>query len=143
MATTSYADFIRHWGQLNDQVKVNPELAPFEPLRAELEVERQGLIEKKNRQSSLKAETQETTREIDGHVARGREAATRLRDAIKAMYSRRGEKLTAFGIPVARPTAAKAAAKARGKNKKSSENKPSEPGPNPGPAAASDTHGTT
>lgn len=138
MGTTSHADFIRHWGQLNDQVKVNPELAPFEPLRAELDVERQGLIEKKNRQASLKAQTQETTREIDGHVARGREAATRLRDAIKAMYSRRGEKLTEFGIPVSRPTAAKAAAKARRNGKK-----PSETDPNSDPAAASETHGTT
>ena len=143
MATTSYADFIRHWGQLNDQVKVNPELAPFEPLRAELEVERLGLVEKTNRQASLKAETQETTREIDGHVARGREAATRLRDAIKAVYSRSGEKLTAFGIPVRRPTPAKAAAKEKMKKKKSPQTKPSEPRPHPGPTAASETHGTT
>lgn len=138
MATTSYADYIRHWGQLNDQVKVNPELAPFEPLRAELDVERQGLIEKTNQQASFKAQTQDTTRQIDGHLARGREAATRLRDAIKAMYSRRGEKLTAFGIPVSRPAAAKAAAKARRNAKK-----PSETDPHPGPPAASETHGTT
>ncbi|MFL6202575.1 MAG: hypothetical protein ACJ76J_25680 [Thermoanaerobaculia bacterium] len=143
MATTSYADYIRHWGQLDDQVKVDPELAPFEPLRADLEVERLGLVEKTNRQASLKAQTQETTREIDGHVARGREAATRLRDAIKAVYSRSGEKLTAFGIPVRRPTPAKAAAKERVKNKKSPQTKPSEPGPHPGPPAASETHGTT
>jgi hypothetical protein len=143
MATTSYADYIRHWGQLDDQAKVDPELAPFEPLRAELEVERLGLIEKTNRQASLKAQTQETTREIDGHVARGREAATRLRDAIKAVYSRSAEKLTAFGIPVRRPTPAKAAAKEKVKNKKSPETKPSEPGPNPDPPAASETHGTT
>ena len=138
MATNSYADYIRHWGQLNDQVKVNPELAPFEPLRAELEVEHLGLIEKTNRQASLKSQTQDTTREIDGHVARGRELATRLRDGIKAMYSRDAEKLTAFGIPVRRPTPSKAAAKEKVKNKKSPET-----GPNPDPAAASETDGTT
>ena len=138
MSTNSYADYIRHWGQLDEGVKTNPELASYEPLRAQLEVERLGLIETTNRQASLKAQTQDTSREIDGHVARGREAATRLRDAIKATYGRDDEKLTQFGVPVRRPTAGKAAAKARKKNKQ-----PSETGPNPDPAAASETDGTT
>ena len=138
MGTNSYADYIRHWGQLEDRAKANPELAPFEEVRAQLEVERTGLVEKTNRQSALKSETQDTTREIDGHVARGRVAATRLRDAIKAIYGRDAEKLTEFGVPVRRPTAAKAAAKARGKNKM-----PSEKGPNPDQTAAPETDGTT
>ena len=138
MGTTSYADYIQHWGQLDDRIKVNPEMASFEPLRAQLEVERLGLVEKMNLQAARKSEAQETTREIDGHVARGRQVATRLRDAIKAVYGRDDEKLTEFGVPVRRRTPSKAAAKEKVKNKKSSEE-----GPNPAPTAAPETDGTT
>jgi hypothetical protein len=138
MATNSYADYIRHWGQMDDRMKVNPEMAHFEPLRAQLEVERAGLVDATNKQAALKGETQDTTRVIDGHVARGRAVATRLRDAIRAQYGREDEKLTEFGLNVRRPTVAKAAAKAKAKNKK-----PSEKGPNPDQTAASETDGTT
>jgi hypothetical protein len=137
MGTNAYADYIRHWGQLDDRIKVNPEMSPFEPLRAQLEVERLGLAEKMNLQAARKSEAQDTTREIDGHVARGRDIATRLRDAVRAQYGRDDEKLTEFGLNVRRPTAAKAAAKERVKNKKSSEK-----GPNPAQAATSETDGT-
>ncbi len=137
MGTNSYADYIQHWGQLDDRVKVNPEMAPFEPLRAKLEIERVGLVEKMNLQAARKSEAQDTTREIDGHVARGREIATRLRDAIKAVYGRDDEKLTEFGVPVRRPTPAKAAAKEKVRNKNSSEK-----GPNPAPTATAETDGT-
>ena len=124
MATNSYADYIRHWGQLEDRAKVNPELAPFEPVRAELEVERAGLVELTNQQGALKYQLQEISREIEGHVKRGRVAATRLRDAIKAIYGRDAEKLTEFGVPVRRPRTTKT-------------------GPNPDPTASSETRGTT
>lgn len=137
MANNSYADYIQHWGQLDDRAKANPELAPFEPVRAQLEVERLGLAEKMNQQAALKAQTQDVSREIEGHVKRGRVAATRLRDAIKAVYGRDDEKLTEFGVPVRRPTPARAAAKEKMKNRK-----PSEKGPNPTPTAASETDGT-
>jgi hypothetical protein len=138
MGTNSYADYVRHWGQLDDRIQVNPEMAPFEPLRAQLEVERVGLVEKMNLQAARKFEAQDTTREIEGHVARGRDIATRLRDAIRAQYGRDDEKLTEFGLNVRRSTPAKAAAKEKVKNKKSSEK-----GPNPAPTAASETDGTT
>jgi hypothetical protein len=138
MGTNSYADYNRHWGQIDDRIKANPEMAPFEPLRAQLEIERLGLVEKMNLQAARKSEAQDTTREIDGHVARGREIATRLRDAIRAQYGRDDEKLTEFGLNVRRPTKAKAAANEKVKNKKSSEK-----GPNPDPATATETDGTT
>jgi hypothetical protein len=138
MGTNSYADYIRHWGQIDDRMKVNPEMAPFEPLRAQLEIERLGLVEKTNLQAARKSEAQDTTREIDGHVARGRVIATRLHDAIRAQYGRDDEKLTEFGLNVRRPTKAKAAAKERMTNKKSSEN-----GQSPAQAAHSQTESTT
>jgi multidrug resistance efflux pump len=56
MSTGSYADFIRHWGQIDDRIKANPEeMAPFEPLRVQLEVERLGLVTATNQQAALKA----------------------------------------------------------------------------------------
>ena len=105
MPNGSYADFIRHWGQIDDRIKVNPEMAPFEGLRAQLEVERLGLVEGTNQQAALKSATQDTSRKIEGHVERGREVATRLRDAIKAIYGRDAEKLTEFGVPGRGPRA--------------------------------------
>jgi hypothetical protein len=138
MGRTSYADYIRHWGQIDDRIKVNPEMAPFEPLRVQLEAERVGLVDATNRQAALKSHTQDTTREIDGHVTRGREIATRLRDAVRAQYGREDEKLTEFGLNVRRPTVAKAAAKAKVKSKKPPEN-----GQSPTQAAHSQTESTT
>lgn len=134
MANNSYADYIQHWGQLDDRAKANPELTPFETVRAQLEVERLGLAEKMNQQAALKFQTQEVSREIEGHVKRGRVAATRLRDAIKATFGRDHEKLTEFGVPVRRPRSTSAEAKKK---------KQPETGPNPKQAAASETHGTT
>lgn len=133
MPNGSYADYIRHWGQLDDRAKANPELAPFEPVRAELEIERAGLVELTNLQGALKYQLQENSRAIDARVKRGRELATRLRDAIKAIYGRDAEKLTEFGVPVRRPRTTSAEAK----------KKKAEEGPNPSPAAASETRGTT
>ncbi|MFL6197832.1 MAG: hypothetical protein ACJ76J_01530 [Thermoanaerobaculia bacterium] len=135
MANTSYADYIRHWGQIDDRTKVNPELANFEPLRAQLEIERLGLVEATNQQAALKSATQDTSRKIEGHVERGRVLATRLRDAIKATYGRDHEKLTEFGVPVRRPRATSTEEK---KKKKQPEN-----GQSPTQAARSQTESTS
>jgi hypothetical protein len=134
MANTSYADYAQHWGQIDERTKANPEMATFEPLRAQLEVERLGLVDAMNQQAVLKSATQDTSRKIDGHVDRGRVLATRLRDAIKATYGRDHEKLTEFGVPVRRPRTTSAEAKKK---------KQSEKGPNPNQTTASETRGTT
>jgi hypothetical protein len=134
MANNSYADYIQHWGQIDDRMKVNPELATFESLRAQLEIERLGLVDATNQQGALKFATQENSRKIEGHVERGRALATRLRDAIKATYGRDHEKLTEFGVPVRRPRTTSAEEKKK---------KQAEKGPNPDQPAASETRGTT
>lgn len=137
MSTGSYADFIRHWGQINDRILANPtEMAPFEPLRAQLEAERLGLVNATNQQAALKAATQETSREIESHVAQGRDLATRLRDAIRAMYGRDDEKLTEFGLNVRRP-------RKPAPPPLPEDSKPSKPGPNPARPVAPETDGTT
>jgi hypothetical protein len=138
MITGSYADFIRHWGQIDDRMLANPdEMARFEPLRAQLDAERLGLVNATNRQAALKAAAQETSREIEIHVKLGRDLATRLRDAIRAMYGRDDEKLTEFGLNVRRSR------KLAPTPPLPEDRKPPKPGPNPARPVASETDGTT
>ena len=136
MSTGSYADFIRHWGQIDDRMVANPdEMAHFEPLRLQLEDERISLVAMTNQQAALKAATQETSRNIDAHVERGRDLATRLRDAIRAKYGRKSEKLTEFGLTPRRTR--KVAPLPPPEDKK-----PSETGPNPAKTTAPETDGS-
>jgi hypothetical protein len=136
MPRTSYADTIVHWGNMDTKVQARkPALDHLEPLRAQLEAERVGLVEATNRQFALKTEAQNASRAIEEHLIRGNDLATRLRDAIRAHYGRSAEDLNDFGIQPrrARPASVKAKSK-----------KLSETGPNPNPtAAAPETDGTT
>jgi hypothetical protein len=121
MPRTSYAGVIVHWGHVDTRIQANkPALDHLESLRAQLEVERVGLVNATNRQSALKAEAQSASRDIDGHLARGMELATRLRDAIRAHYGRSEEKLAEFGM---QPLRTRGASR-RAKNKKPSEADP-------------------
>ena len=138
MPRTSYASTIVHWENLDNRVQVRkPALDHLEPIRAELEVERIGLVEANNRQSALKTEAQNASRAIDEHLRRGNDAATRLRDAVRAHYGRTAEDLSDFGILPRRKRSASA------KSKKAKKEKPSETGPNPNQTAAPKTDGTT
>ncbi|HEX5716702.1 MAG TPA: hypothetical protein VF179_11135 [Thermoanaerobaculia bacterium] len=132
MPRTAYAETIVHWGHIDIRIQANkPALDHLETLRAQLEAERLGLVNATNRQSALKAETQNTSREIDEHLKIGLDLATRLRDAIRAHYGRTAENLTEFGMQPRRP---------RVPVKK----RPTETtGPNPDQTAASETDGKT
>ena len=136
MPRTSYADTIVHWTNMDTKVQARkPALDHLEPLRAQLEAERVGLVESTNRQTALQTEAQNATRAIEEHLIRGNDLATRLRDAVRAHYGRAAEDLNDFGIQPrrARPASVKAKRK-----------KPAETGPNPDQtAAASETDGTT
>jgi hypothetical protein len=136
MATTSYADYIRHWGHIDTRIKANPDLAIFETMRAQLEAERLGLVGATTRQSTLKSQSQKASRDIDGHVARGRDLATRLHDAIRAHFGRTAEELTEFGLNPRRPGKPSAPTPVEIK-------KPSEPGPTPVQTATPATDAST
>lgn len=135
MSRTSYATTIVHWGNIDSRVQARkPALDHLEPLRAQLETERVGLVEATHRQSALKTEAQNASRAIEEHLIRGNDLATRLRDAVRAHYGRAAEDLNDFGIQPrrARPASVKA------KNKK-----PSVTGPNPDPTSTPETDGPT
>lgn len=142
MSRNSYADYVKHWGELSTAIAANPDLIHLEPQRAELESTLEGLKEASIRQANLRRQAQEASIELSEYVARGRDLATRLRDSIKGYYGRTGEMLVEFRIPPRRPRTAPKVAKPPQPEKEPSapENeKPSELGPNPARTAAPGT----
>src|SRR5688500_1629991 len=98
MARNAYDSMLKHWSELEGNVAVVPELAFLEPKRAELEAEEKGLREALDRQAAGKTQFHEATREIEGHVARGKELAVQLHDGIRSHYGRSGEALNLFRL---------------------------------------------
>lgn len=95
----SFADLIRDWEKLLAACLDNAViLASLEPLRVVLE----GLLaegrELKNRQDALAAQKQVATQELDALKEEGREAARRLRGAVKSLLGSRSELLVQFNM---------------------------------------------
>jgi len=69
MSRTSYADYIRHWGELLVAVEANAtELDHLEDQRTELEIHLDRLKEANTRQAALKARLQQATRDVEEHL---------------------------------------------------------------------------
>ena len=95
----SFADLIRDWEKLLAACVDNAvALASLEPLRLVLE----GLLaqgrEVKNRQDALVAQKQVATQELDVLKEEGKEAARRLRGAVKSLLGSRSELLVQFNM---------------------------------------------
>jgi hypothetical protein len=96
------------------------ELGHLEVARSQLAAAVEGAKAASLRQSAFKAQFQQSTRDLEGFVAQGREMTTRLRNGIRTQYGLKGEKLAEFGLqPRRRPQKAKG--------------KPVEPVPQPAP----------
>jgi DNA-directed RNA polymerase alpha subunit len=122
-AATSFADVIRDWERLLAAHTDNAEiLTPAEAQRRVLEEFLAKARELKARQESLNAAKQQTTQEITALVKDGREAARRLRSAVKANLGTKNERLTQFKIAPLRERAPR---------------KPKTPAPGPPPADGS------
>ena len=118
MPNQTFSEETTDWGQLATTVDINKaDLAHLEPQRARLAVVYDGSKATRLRQEALKAELQQTTRDLEGFMKEGRDLATRLRNGIRTQYGLKGEKLTEFGmkprrkpqkkatpVPVAQPT---------------------------------------
>jgi hypothetical protein len=140
MARNSYADYMKHWGELTAAIAAAPELEFLETQRLGLELELQALTAANLRQASFKSQAQEATRDLEGCVKRGADLATRLRDALRAYYGRTGEQLVGFRLQPRRPrTLAEEAPTPPG----TEDGKPSGMGPNPSRTAAPETDATT
>lgn len=95
----SYADLIRDWVKLLAACRDNAAiLGSIEPLRLVLE----GLMaqneEMKSRQDALAAQKQAATQELEALKEEGREAARRLRGAVKSLLGSRSELLVQFNV---------------------------------------------
>lgn len=140
MAGSSYADYIKHWGELKDGIAANPELAFLEPQRLLLEQELEGLIEANQRQAALKSQTQLATRDLEGCAKRGADMATRLRDGIRAYYGRTADQLVGFRMNPRRP---RVTADEPPTPPGTEDMKPSEPGSTPARTANPGTDAST
>jgi hypothetical protein len=105
MATNnSFADVIRDWDNLLAACKDNSEaLQLAEPQRAEMERVSNLVRDLKSRQESLSAERQEVTQILMQTLNDGREAARRLRGAVKANLGTKTERLVQFKVAPNRP----------------------------------------
>jgi hypothetical protein len=95
----SFADLVRDWEKLLAACLDNAViLASLEPLRLVLE----GLLgegrELKNRQDALAAQKQLATQELEALKEEGKEAARRLRGAVKSLLGTRSELLVQFNM---------------------------------------------
>lgn len=106
---TSRADIVIRWEKLVAAFRANPEAAVnVEPLLQELETLGTEIRTLSIQQSAQTAAVQQTAQDIEERVARGTLLATRLRNAARAFYGTRTEKVIEFGVrpfrkPVRRP----------------------------------------
>jgi len=110
MSSQSFAAVVTDWEQLLVKILANAsDLSFLEGTSNDLAFSLQGAKEANLRQATFKAQFQQATRDLEVHLIRGRELATRLRNGIRTRYGLSGEKLTDFKL---RPRRTKAKAKA-------------------------------
>ncbi len=126
----SFADIMRDWEGLLDALQRNPDLQPsVEPERQALTqsaTEVQGL---KARQAELTALRQEVTQQLDAAVARGKEAAIRVRSVVRGKIGPKSERLVHFNVAPLRkrPRKAKAVKQPNGKASGADPDSPASP----------------
>ncbi|HWN43203.1 MAG TPA: hypothetical protein VNW71_13340 [Thermoanaerobaculia bacterium] len=127
---TSIADYQKSFAAMLAGTEANTgALAGTEEFRNGLAAAAASVQSALNRQSSLKGQAQQATRDLEDALAVGKQMYSRLRNGIYMHYSQEAEQLAEFGLQPRRP-----ALRAK---------KPTLPGPNPTETAASETDGTT
>ena len=100
----SYADLIRDWEKLLAACRDNAAtLGSIEPIRLALETLLNQVQLLKNKQDALTAQRQLTTQELETVKEQVREAARRLRGAVKSLLGTRSEILVQFNLSPLRP----------------------------------------
>ncbi|MFL6258134.1 MAG: hypothetical protein ACJ76Y_00360 [Thermoanaerobaculia bacterium] len=103
MPNKAFADVITEWEKLLATVIANKDdLQSLDSYRQQLEAEVAAARAANLRQSAAKAETQQSTRDLEGSFKRGHDLADKLRLGIRSRYGKRSEKLTEFGLKVFR-----------------------------------------
>jgi hypothetical protein len=110
MPNTSFADVMAEWDKLIATTDINKTDLPYlAEIRSQLITVRDGAKEANLRQSAFKAQFQQSTRDLEEFLEKGRDLSTRLRNGVRTQYGLKGEKLTEFGLqPRRKPQKAKA-----------------------------------
>lgn len=99
MPKTSFADMLLDWEKLTSACQANAaDLPGLEAMQKELEALLAETIALGKQQDAQKAAVQQTTKEINDRLLRGRLLATRVRNGAKLHYGTRTEKVIEFGI---------------------------------------------
>jgi hypothetical protein len=134
--TTSIADYQKSFALMLAGAEANAAALPgTEELRSGLATAAEGVQSALNRQSNLKGQAQQATRDLEDALELGKQMYSRLRNGVHMHFSKEAEKLEEFGLKPRRPPVRANAARAK--------KKLSGPGPNPAQDAASETDGRT
>jgi hypothetical protein len=103
MPRTSFADITLDWQKLLAAIDLHPDnLAHLADKRDELRALLIETLALHNSHSVARSGSQQTTREIEDRMKRGRELATQLRTEVRGRFGARSELLTQFNIRVFR-----------------------------------------
>jgi len=99
MASQTFPSETTSWGEMSVTVDVNKvDLAHLEPQRSRLAVVSDSAKATKLKQEALKAQVQQTTRDLEALMKEGRDLFSRLRLGVRTQYGAKSEKLTEFGM---------------------------------------------
>lgn len=107
MARTSQADHLKSWSMIITAAQVNEEEMKAEAIRLVLQASYDGAKAALALQAQLRAQYQQSTRDLDQHMVTGIDAAGRLRNGARMTFGLRAEKLAEFGLKPLRPVKAK------------------------------------
>lgn len=97
MPKSSFADFTGEWNQCMLAYDTNiVDLAHLQPQRDELGLAFNRAMTLSSRQDALRAELNQTTKDLNETMARGKDLNSRLKAAVKGHYGAKSEKLIEF-----------------------------------------------
>ncbi|HEX7181617.1 MAG TPA: hypothetical protein VF756_07225 [Thermoanaerobaculia bacterium] len=110
----AFSDFIDDLQGLREAVERNPDVQPS--IEEELVILDQSLVEvqtERARQEELTALRQESTQKLKAAIARGKDAAMRVRSVVRGKIGPRSERLVHFNVAPLRKRTRKAGEKAK------------------------------
>ncbi len=97
MPKSAFVDFTGDWKQFMLAYDANAaDLAHLQPQRNELEVIHTRAITLSSRQDALRAELNQTTKDLNETMAQGKDLSSRLKATVKGHYGAMSEKLLEF-----------------------------------------------
>lgn len=104
MPRTSYADFVIDWEQLVIALSAHAaDLTHLEPQRVELEATIGEVRDLHGRMNLLRSELNQTSKDFQAGMTRGKDLSNRLRSGVKQQFGIRSEELIKFRMKPLRP----------------------------------------